>query len=127
MARTPIPHGGFHITEGLLTGFTLSPWDMNRTPGGSSGGASASVSSGIIPISHASDGGGSTRSPATLTGTIGHKPTRGLLPMLHGVSYDMLYMVTECVITRSVRDQAAAYSRTPSSSAGCTIVPPAYA
>ena len=111
MARTPLPHGGLHITEGLLTGFTKNPWNLEHTPGGSSGGASASVSSGIIPLSHASDGGGSTRSPAALTGMIGHKPTRGLLPFLRGASYDMVYMVVEGVITRTMRDQAAAYDQ----------------
>jgi Asp-tRNA(Asn)/Glu-tRNA(Gln) amidotransferase A subunit family amidase len=109
MARTPIPSGGFHVTEGLLTGITRSPWNLEYTPGGSSGGASASVASGIVPICHASDGGGSTRSPAVLCGLVGHKATRGLVPFLHGLSYDMLYMVMEGVITRTVRDQAAAY------------------
>ncbi|TWT84545.1 6-aminohexanoate-cyclic-dimer hydrolase [Planctomycetes bacterium CA13] len=103
--------GALHITEGLLTGFTLNPWDLEHTPGGSSGGSAASVASGIVPLSHASDGGGSTRSPATLNGLVGHKPTRGLLPNLDGMSYDMAYMVTEGVITRSVRDQANAYDQ----------------
>ena len=103
--------GSLHVTEGLLTGITRNPWNTDHTPGGSSGGSSASVAAGIVPICHSSDGGGSTRSPANLCGLVGHKPTRGLLPTPHGVTYDMLYMVVEGVITKTVRDQAVAYDQ----------------
>ena len=103
--------GSLHITEGLLNGHTLNPWNLEHTPGGSSGGSSASVAAGIVPLGHSSDGGGSTRSPANLTGLIGHKATRGLLPPATGTSYEMVYMVMEGVITKSVRDQAAAYDQ----------------
>jgi amidase len=102
------PMGSLHVTDSLLTGFTLNPWSLDHTPGGSSGGPAASVAAGIVPVGHASDGGGSTRSPANLNGLIGHKPTRGLFPAPLGTSYDMLYMVMEGVITRTVRDQAQA-------------------
>ena len=109
IGRTAIPAGGMHITDSLLEGITRSPWDLERTPGGSSGGTSASVAAGIVPISHGSDGGGSTRSPAVLCGLVGHKPTRGLLPAYS--SYYLGPIVTEGVITKSVRDTALAFDQ----------------
>ena len=65
------------VTETQLFGATRNPWDLDHTPGGSSGGASASVAAGIIPMANASDGGGSIRIPAACTGLVGQKPTRG--------------------------------------------------
>ena len=109
MARTSIPSGALHVTEGLLTGISRNPWNTEHTPGGSSGGASASIASGIVPLSHCSDGGGSIRSPATLCGLMGLKGTRGLIPLMRGVAYDQVYFLMEGVITRTVRDQAAVY------------------
>jgi amidase len=87
---------------------TRNPWNLERTPGGSSGGSAAMVSAGVLPISMASDGGGSTRIPASFCGLVGHKSSRGLVPrQLTGSDY-MSRHVNEGVVTRSVRDSAAA-------------------
>ena len=109
LGRTAIPAGGMHITDSLLEGISRNPWDLKRTPGGSSGGSSGAVAAGIVPICHSGDGGGSTRSPAILCGLYGHKPTRGLLPTYS--SYYTSPIVTEGVLTKTVRDTARAYDQ----------------
>jgi amidase len=109
IGRSAIPAGGMHVTDSLLEGISRNPWNLELTPGGSSGGSAGAVAAGIVPISHGSDGGGSTRSPATLCGLVGHKPTRGLLPAYNG--YYLGPIVTEGVITKSVRDTALAYDQ----------------
>ena len=107
IGRTAIPTGGMHITDSLLEGISRNPWNLERTPGGSSGGSAGALAAGIVPIVHASDGGGSTRSPATLCGHIGHKPTRGLLPY---PSHEFVSPIAvEGVLTKTVRDTAIAY------------------
>ena len=95
------------FTEPKLYGPTYNPWDLKRTPGGSSGGAAAAVASGIVPIAGANDAGGSIRGPAAACGLFGFKPGRGITPwgpygndMLHGAA-------VHHVITKSVRDSAA--------------------
>lgn len=94
-------------TESSLFGATRNPWDVNRTPGGSSGGAGAAVASGMVPIAHAGDGGGSIRIPASNCGLFGLKPSRGRTPFgpLFGEAW--LGMVEQHAVTRSVRDSAA--------------------
>jgi len=109
IGRTAIPAGGMHVGDSLLEGISRSPWDLEHTAGGSSAGTAGAVAAGIVPIGHGSDGGGSTRSPATLCGLIGHKPTRGLLPAYS--SYYLSAIVTEGVLTKSVRDTALAYDQ----------------
>ena len=109
IGRTAIPAGGMHITDSLLEGISLNPWNLKLTPGGSSGGSSGAVAAGIVPISHSGDGGGSTRSPAILCGLYGHKPTRGLLPVYS--SYYTSPIVTDGVITKTIRDTALAYDQ----------------
>jgi aspartyl-tRNA(Asn)/glutamyl-tRNA(Gln) amidotransferase subunit A len=68
------------VTDSPLTGVTRNPWDLSRTPGGSSGGAAAAVALGLGPIAIGTDGGGSIRIPAAFTGTFGFKPSFGRVP-----------------------------------------------
>ena len=81
LGKTAAPEfGTLHFTHTLAWGTTLNPWDMSRTPGGSSGGTAAAVSAGLIPFGTASDGGGSTRIPAAFSGLVGLKPSHGRIP-----------------------------------------------
>ncbi len=97
--------GSTYFTRSKIHGITRNPWNIERTSGGSSGGSSAAVASGMVPLATASDGGGSTRIPASFTGLVGHKPTRGLIP--HGPTYWSIShtSVLGC-LARSVRDSA---------------------
>ena len=70
----------FGITESPVNGRTSNPWDLDRTPGGSSGGAAAAVAAGLGPLALGGDGGGSIRIPAAFCGLVGFKPTFGLVP-----------------------------------------------
>ena len=72
--------GWLGATHNLLFGATRNPWRLDRTPGGSSGGASAGVAVGLAPIAVGTDGGGSIRIPASFTGIFGHKPSYGRIP-----------------------------------------------
>lgn len=94
-------------TEGALFGATQNPWQAGFSAGGSSGGSGAAVSSGMVPVAHGSDGGGSLRIPASCCGAFSLKPTRGRVPA--GPTYGEAWngLSTEGVITRTVRDSAA--------------------
>lgn len=72
------------VTTNQVFGLTRNPWDLDRTPGGSSGGAGASLALGLTPLAIGSDGGGSIRIPASFCGVVGHKPTFGLVPASPG-------------------------------------------
>jgi len=104
-SNTPEFAGEF-VTEPTWRGPTHNPWDLSRTPGGSSGGAAAAVASGMVPIAHATDSGGSIRVPAAVCGLVGLKPSRGWVPV--GPNHDELAGGLDCehVLTRSVRDSA---------------------
>lgn len=94
-------------TESALYGKTRNPWNLERTSGGSSGGASACVAAGVIPLAQASDGGGSIRIPAACTGLFGLKPSRGRIPMGPDRTENWNGLSTVHAVSRSVRDSAA--------------------
>lgn len=104
--KTNTPEFGiWPVTEPDLFGPARNPWDLSRTPGGSSGGASAAVAAGIVPAAHASDGGGSIRIPAACCGLFGMKPSRGRVsfaPAGEGWAGASI----QHAVTRSVRDSA---------------------
>jgi amidase len=107
LGRTNTPEfAGEFVTEPTWRGATANPWDSTRSPGGSSGGAAAAVASGMVPLAHATDSGGSIRVPAAACGLVGLKPSRGWVPV--GPQHDELAGGFDCehVLTRSVRDSA---------------------
>ncbi|UTR05073.1 amidase family protein [Alkalihalobacillus sp. LMS6] len=109
MGYTNSPEFGLkNITEPKLYGATKNPHNDSYSPGGSSGGAAAAVASGIVPIAGASDGGGSIRIPASFTGLVGLKPTRGRTPVGPGAGRQWQGAAIDFVLSRSVRDSARA-------------------
>lgn len=124
--KTNTPEMGLAAsTETKLNGVTRNPWNPERTPGGSSGGAAAAVACGIVPAAHGSDGGGSIRIPASCCGLFGLKPTRARVPLgpLVGESWGSLGSVH--ALTRSVRDSAALLDATHGAAAGDPYAAPA--
>lgn len=107
LGRTNTPEfAGEFVTEPTWRGPTLNPWDLARSPGGSSGGAASAVASGMVPIAHGTDSGGSIRVPAAACGLVGLKPSRGWVPV--GPRHDELAGGLDCehVLSRSIRDTA---------------------
>jgi amidase len=103
--RTNTPEFGvLTVAENERYGISRNPWNENRSPGGSSGGAAAAVAGGMFPIAHANDGGGSIRIPASYCGLVGLKPSRGRVPRL---AQSWLGAVVEGVVARTVADSAA--------------------
>jgi amidase len=108
IGRTNAPEfGAKGVTEPVVHGPARNPWDLSRSPGGSSGGAAAAVAAGIVPVAGANDGGGSIRIPAACCGLFGLKAGRGVVPSgpahgeyLHGAA-------VQGVVSRTVRDSAA--------------------
>ncbi|MHB0774440.1 amidase [Halomonas sp. WWR20] len=92
------------VTDSPLTGVTRNPWNLDKTPGGSSGGSAAAVAMGIVPLALAADSGGSTRIPASFCGVVGFKPTHGRAPMHPGSHYGKLSQPGP--MARTVRDAA---------------------
>lgn len=109
VGKTTTPELGWKaVTDSPLDGITRNPWDTSLTPGGSSGGASAAVATGMAPIAIGSDGGGSIRIPAAFTGVVGLKPTRGRVPLWPSSPFGLLSHVGP--LTRTVDDIALAMS-----------------
>lgn len=103
--RTNTPElGPVTVTENVRYGVTRNPWDTALTPGGSSGGAAAAVASGMFPLAHANDGGGSIRIPASCCGLVGLKVSRARVP---ATVPGWLGASVEGVLTRTVGDAAA--------------------
>jgi amidase len=108
LAITTTPELGFNATtEALTYGSTHNPWDLSRSPGGSSGGTAALVAAGAIPVGHGNDGGGSIRIPASCCGLVGLKPTRGRTSLGPDYSEAVSGFGIEFALTRTLRDCAA--------------------
>ena len=97
--------GGVNLTRTILHGTTRNPWQLDRTPGGSSGGSAAAVAGSVLTLATASDGGGSIRIPAGFCGLVGLKATFGRIPRAPGAEYGSMTVTVGCV-SRSVRDTA---------------------
>jgi amidase len=106
VGTTTLPeYGILPVSEARLFGPTRNPWDLERTPGGSSGGSAAAVASGMVPVAHGNDGGGSVRIPAACCGLVGLKVARGRIsaaPERGEAPLDV-----DGVLTRTVADTAA--------------------
>ncbi len=113
-------------TESVLLGPARNPWDATRTAGGSSGGAAAAVAAGIVPVAHATDGGGSIRIPAACCGLVGLKPTRARTPLGPDVGEGWGSMSVGHVVSRSVRDSALLLDLTHGPAHGDPYHPPAF-
>jgi aspartyl-tRNA(Asn)/glutamyl-tRNA(Gln) amidotransferase subunit A len=105
LGKTNTPTFGWvGITDNLVFGLTRNPWNLARTPGGSSGGAGAAVAAGLGPLAVGTDGGGSIRKPAAFCGIFGHKATYGRIPLHpHGAAWSLSHAGP---MTRTVRDAA---------------------
>jgi amidase len=107
LGKTNVPEFGLvATTEPALYGAARNPWNPAHSTGGSSGGSACAVASGMVPIAHANDGGGSIRIPASACGLVGLKPTRARNPLGPIVGDVMGGLVQEHVVCRSVRDAA---------------------
>ena len=105
LGRTSAPEFGIlPVTEPRRFGPTRNPWNLDHTPGGSSGGAAAAVAGGILPVAHGSDGAGSIRVPAACCGLVGLKPSRGRISS--GPDLGDNFLSTNAALTRSVADTA---------------------
>ena len=106
VGTTTLPeYGILPVSEAHIFGPTRNPWDLERTPGGSSGGAAAAVAAGLLPVAHGNDGGGSIRIPAACCGLVGLKPSRGRISLAPELGDGEL--VCDGMLTRHVEDAAA--------------------
>jgi Asp-tRNA(Asn)/Glu-tRNA(Gln) amidotransferase A subunit family amidase len=105
--RSATPEFGLNpTTEPRLHGPCRNPWNLEHSPGGSSGGAAAAVAAGILPVAHATDGGGSIRIPAAQCGLFGLKPSRGRMSLAPDAGEGWGGLSVGHVVSRSVRDSA---------------------
>jgi amidase len=108
IGKTNTPEFGLTLTtEPVANGATKNPWNLGFSTGGSSGGAAAAVASGILPVAHATDGGGSIRIPAANCGLVGFKPSRGLTTIEDEIAGCWSGMSVGHVVSQTVRDSAA--------------------
>jgi amidase len=108
LGKTNVPEFSLlPYTESEAFGPTNNPWDLTRTPGGSSGGSAAAVAARLVPLAGGADGGGSIRIPASCCGVFGLKPTRSRTPTGPDIGDIWRGFAQEHVLTRSVRDSAA--------------------
>jgi amidase len=127
LGKTNTPEFGMLPTaESARHGATANPWDPTRTAGGSSGGSAAAVASGMVPVAHGNDLGGSIRIPASACGLFGLKPSRARNPL--GPRYGDVLMgwAVEHVLTRTVRDSAALLDVTAGTDVGDPYPAPAH-
>ncbi len=123
LGKTNTPEFGLMAsTESLLLGACHNPWNLDYSTGGSSGGAAAAVASGMLPVAHASDGGGSIRIPASCCGMFGLKPSRGRMNFGAAEKMPGDIAVENC-ISRSVRDSAMVFSLSQDTSAHARFTP----
>lgn len=126
LGKTNTPELGLNATtEPQAYGPTRNPWNLDHSTGGSSGGSAAAVAAGLVPVAHASDGGGSIRIPASECGLVGLKPSRGRVSL--GPEYGEYWngLVTQLVVTRTVRDTAAVLDAVSDPMPGDLYVAPA--
>ena len=123
LGRTNSPElGSVPVTEPIAYGPTRNPWSTDRVPGGSSGGAAAAVAAGMVPIAHASDGGGSIRIPASCCGLVGLKPSQGRITI--GPFRTESGLSVELCVSRSVRDTARLLDAVHGPGVGDTVIAP---
>jgi amidase len=107
IGRTNVPElGTIPSTEPLAYGPSHNPWDLTRSPGGSSGGSAAAVAAGVVPVAHGNDGGGSIRIPASVCGLVGLKPSRGRSSLGPDLGDGVGGLSVEGSVSRTVRDTA---------------------
>lgn len=112
IAKTTMPEFGFTpSTEFPDAPPTRNPWNVDHSAGGSSGGSAALVAAGVVPIAHGADGGGSIRIPASCCGLVGLKPSVGRLTSSRNTAHQIVEVVCDGVVTRSVRDTAFYYAQ----------------
>ena len=122
--RTNSPEfGSLPTTEPAAWGPTRNPWNLDHSPGGSSGGSAAAVAAGMVPVAHASDGGGSIRIPASCCGLVGLKPSQGRITL--GPFRDESNLGVELCVSRTVRDTAALLDAVHGPGVGDTVIAPA--
>lgn len=126
LGRTNTPEFGIPpTTESALFGPTRNPWNLNRSTGGSSGGAAAAVAARMVPFAHASDSGGSIRIPASACGVFGLKPTRGRIPTGPRLGESIAGLTSELCCSISVRDSAALLDAVAGADLGASYAAPA--